>query len=299
MSTARAVRMASRPIIRHPRAHGVVWHRPTPAAWVERLHQIVPPEGASWLMLRWEPGEPWFPIERWTFWQVRPRWVVALTQPDALAELDGPNPRRQGHACFDGWCQCPVKKQAWNPMGGHRNLFVDYQQWRLYHETGGADGGLYGTRYHVVQGHDGGNRWALSPFEAKLDRLKGGTGTVPKPGYLPYADVDERVWAKIADADSTRRSMAAMTDLKGIQRQMERMEQAEKALLEDAAGVSFDREQAAMAEHTTEAVTLWNALTGHERGPVMTKEEKIAGQAALDADRVKAAYVQGVINDTF
>jgi hypothetical protein len=263
------------------------WSQPAPQAWVDRLNQVVRPEGGSWLVLRWEPGEPWWPIERWAIWQVRPRSLTALLYPEHLKELDGLNPRRTGHACFPGWCpghkaeewSNPQFKMRWTRPGGDAG-YIDYWQWKFYHETGGPNGGLFGTRWWVIQGDKGGHRWNLSQGEMELRQLRGMPIHTPLAGTLPYAPFDERVVEQIVAEDRLRRGLLAVGDLKAIAAQRDRMEAQERAAKEDAARTFVGRREDEMAANAAEFTKRWSAYHGDPRGPVTTKEDRIAAQRA-------------------
>ena len=173
---------------------GVEFQRPVPESWEQDLGLIAPPSNfVSWLKLRWEPGDPWEPIERYVVWHMRhPRFV----HPGILRELRGPHPRSTGHYCADGWCACAIKKGCW--AGGAARQ-IDRAQWELFHETG-----HYGTRWWVLQGDAGGHKHRLDKWESKISRMHGGSADTPVPGQLPYADWDQRAFLKIVHRDRVR-----------------------------------------------------------------------------------------------
>ena len=277
--------------VRPPSAHGVVWDRIAPQAWIDCLHSVVPAEGSSWLTLRWEPGEAWYPIERWSLWQVRPRELTATLYPGHLAELEGPNPRRQGHACFPGWCDCKTKQWRWNTEGGKRTAFIDYWQWRLYQETG-----LFGTRWWVIQGNKGGNRWSLSQAEERILRLQYGphAAAVPLPGSQHYEEFDERVIEQIVRHDRVRRGLVAANDLAQISRLRDQLDAMEKQASRDAASAHFDVRESQIADSSEEFAHRWKSMYGHVRDKVTDKEDNKRVANALDRDSVKAEFVDGL-----
>lgn len=280
-------------MLRHPSAHGIEWSQSAPQAWVDRLAQVVRPEGGSWLVLRWEPGEPWWPIERWAIWQVRPRALTALLYPEHLKELDGRNPRRTGHACFPGWCDCRAHKRRWTRPGGDA-AYIDYWQWQFYHETGGPDGGgLFGTRWWVIQGEDGGHRWNLSQGEMELRQLRGLPIQTPLAGTLPYAPFDERVIGQVVQEDRMRRGLLAVGDLKAITAQRDRMALHEAAAKADAARAFVGHREDVLASSASEFTTRWAAYHGDPRGPATTRDERVAAQRA-DAETTEQV-VQSIV----
>ena len=279
--------------VRHPAAHGVVWDRTPPAEWVARLEQVIEPEGNSWLMLRWEPGEAWWPIERWALWQVRTRETAAMLYPDHLAELEGPNPRGEGHACFPGWCHdCkdeedrPRHAMRWKRDNGP--AFIDYWQWKFYQETG-----LFGTRWWVIQGSEGGNRWKLSYDEQKLRELKRQPMDIPWPGQQPYAPFDERVVQAIVREDKLRRGLLARQDMRQIAAMRDRLEAMEQAAREDAARSYATSEEERLADSASEFTRRYAAFHGDPRGPVTTREDRVKAGARFE--RAFEETVQGLV----
>lgn len=179
---------------------GMEYDRTPPEAWERSIWSVAPPsEHLSWLKLRWEPGDPWDPINRWVIWQMRPRWMVHHPSFDPLRrrELMGPSPRSEGHFCTkrSGYppCPCRRKTEKWR-FGAART--IDRAQWKLFQDTG-----CYGTRWWVIQGDTGGHRHRLDLIEQKVARFHGVSGDTPRPGDLPYADYDMRTFKKILDAD--------------------------------------------------------------------------------------------------
>jgi hypothetical protein len=174
--------------------------RPAPTHWQQRLESVVPRTDAlSWLYLRWEPGDPWQPVNRWVIWQIRP---LSVTRPEYVAAVKGPDPRSTGHACVTPHyvgkiaCLCPVKREAW--VGGSNRL-IDRAQWEVYRETGG-----FGTRWWAIQGPPGGHRYRLDKWESKVSRIHGGPEDTPSLGDLPYQEFSELVVSKIIPYDNVR-----------------------------------------------------------------------------------------------
>lgn len=138
------------------------------------------------LLLRFDPGDPWQPINRFFLWQaVDPRYVKI--EPWVLRALKGPSPRSTGHYCGDGYCLCAVKHNRWD-KGATRH--VDTLQWRIYRETG-----LYATRWWVLQGNRGGHRyaWETTELASLVSQMKTGERHPPEVCSLPPAPFDARV----------------------------------------------------------------------------------------------------------
>lgn len=164
--------------------------RETMRLWQADLDTLAPAaDRRARLILRWEPGDVWQPVQRLLIWMCQdPRWVN--TEPWIVAELRKNSPRSNGHYCGIGHCLCALKKNRW--VGGVAK-WVDREAWRLYRDTG-----LYGTRWWTIQGHGGGHRFLWEPDElaSKLSQTNGGPADTPSPGDLPYAPFDHRVlWA--------------------------------------------------------------------------------------------------------
>lgn len=164
--------------------------RSTLAGWQRALDTLAPPDDRRMrLVLRWEPGDVWQPIQRWIIWLCQdPRWIK--TEPWVVAELKRNSPRSNGHYCGVGYCLCAQKRNRW--VGGTAK-FIDRETWRLYDETG-----LFGWRWWTIQGAGGGHRFQWDPEEmaSKLSQMRGGPADTPAPGDLPYAPFDHRVlWA--------------------------------------------------------------------------------------------------------
>ena len=67
------------------------------AEWQADVDRVVPPsETLSGLLLRYEDGDPWRPINRLFLWQT---WPLENTPLDLLVALRGPHPRSTGHYC--------------------------------------------------------------------------------------------------------------------------------------------------------------------------------------------------------
>ena len=180
----------------------------TERAWQRELDRIIQPsDQLSRLVVRWESGDRWSPIQRFIIWQCLDPVTSTITTPDGvipgvpdwiMRELQGPNPRATGHYCAPGWCRCLMKANRY--VGGKARA-IDLATWQLYRDTG-----LYGRRWWTVQGTKGGHRFVWDPeeLEAKLSQLMGGPSQTPDPGALPYAPLDDRVFTRIGMLDQVR-----------------------------------------------------------------------------------------------
>lgn len=166
-----------------------VWTRKPKLDWVHRCNDLMPlTDRTTGLVIAWEPGDPWEPIQRWFVYGVLPK--PAIPEP-IRQQLEGPNPRDKGHPCFGKnqygtWCLCPAPKMRW--AGGESPL-ITRQAWQLYRKYGGWARPLW-----VVQGDNGGHKYRYTDWESRLARLAGAPPRPPIAGELPYAEPDERTW---------------------------------------------------------------------------------------------------------
>lgn len=166
-----------------------VWAREPRPEWVETLRAMAPcTDQQAGLVIAWEPGDPWEPIQRWFVYQVFPKHTVPA---DVLRQLEGPHPRSSGHGCFGTnaygtWCLCPVPRERWvdGPAPG-----ITRQAWELYRKYGGWARPLF-----VIQGTTGGHKYRYTAWESRLARAAGALPDPPPAGDLPYAEPDARTW---------------------------------------------------------------------------------------------------------
>ncbi len=162
--------------------------------WQPELDRIAPrtTRGYSHLMLVWEPGEDWAPVNRWTIWE-----MMTLDRAPRLGirhDLRGP---------------APITSRRWDPLLGRqkqtKTLTINQRQWEVYQRTG-----LFGRPVWIVQGRTGGHKRFWSDVEQNLILLNAGIGDVtmqmdpPAPGDLCYAEPDNRTIAKLAAMDLVR-----------------------------------------------------------------------------------------------
>ena len=206
-----------------------VWDREAPASFVKELAEAVPQDdNLTQFQCVWEPGEPQAPIQRWALWQMRPLSVtqkmIARSHP-ATVGLTEPHPRR------GAW---------WDEKAGHYRLpggalaKTDRLTWELFDRTG-----MYGQRWWIIQGPNGGHRWNLTSTERRI-LAEGSTGRirdVPMPGDLPYADPD---WRTIRHLLELQKVTLWLRVARYAEHQQRRLTAAEEAEIETARGRFFD-----------------------------------------------------------
>ncbi|OQW37059.1 MAG: hypothetical protein A4C66_03235 [Nitrospira sp. HN-bin3] len=191
--------------------------------WREQLAQVSPRhDHLSYLWLRWEPGDPWQPVERWVIWQMLPETITHNPKHPyylaILAELNGPHPRSTGR--YD------AEEQRW--VHGPCRL-IDLGTWETFRETG-----RFGRRWWVIQGTKGGHRYRLSEAERVVWRTLTGTDDTPAPGDLPYAPFDNRVLDQIRGLDEKTKWLAVMSYGIKNRHQLDADEQQEVAMAKRA-----------------------------------------------------------------
>lgn len=165
---------------------GLDYTRVPEASWLERLKEINGESTAlPTLVLHWEPGDKWGPIQRWMVYQTIP---LLNTPAWLLPELRGPHPRAWGR--FDERAGYWVDGPAPN---------ITRSQWEIFHVHG-----RYAVPYWTIQGDRGGHKYRLNRWESRLSKLAGGPGDTPNPGELAYCVPDSRTWDALAKADRMR-----------------------------------------------------------------------------------------------
>ena len=175
--------------------------RIAPAEWTAALRELSPmSRERGWLELVWEPGDPWRRAERWALWEMIHPGVV---DREEVAELEGPHPRSEGHACtsvpIGNWaprwkrtqpCICRRKTESWR-KGPCIDVTLD--QWKLYRRTG-----YVGRPFWVIQGTTGGHKHSFTNDEKVLLEEQGYLVDPPATGALEYAPFDGRVLRQIS-----------------------------------------------------------------------------------------------------
>lgn len=191
------------------------------ASWQRELDTIVEPaDRVARLLIRWESGDRWQPVQRFMIWLAQDPSTVT-TEPWVVRDLRRGSPRASGHYCGIGYCLCDVKKDKW--VGG-TTRFVDRATWEVYQETG-----LRAWRWWTIQGDRGGHRFEWDPEElaAKLSAMRGYPADTPAPGDRPYAPFDRRVLHAIAKERRAGDIVRAMQDASKRAAALTREERAE------------------------------------------------------------------------
>jgi hypothetical protein len=167
------------------------------ASWVEALARIAPRnDQIPWLLIHWEPGETWDPVQRWIIREMDP--ALQYYEAEEVALYHGPSPRTMGH--WEGEGRTRYWKSAAPPGFALR-------KWKLFQQYK-----CMSRRVWVVQGPDGGHPFELTQAEQAFLKAAGLPGAdTPAPGELPYAEPDVRTWRRLAEYDRLRKWGNAMT----------------------------------------------------------------------------------------
>jgi hypothetical protein len=190
---------------------GFEWHRKVPAGWQEQLDaEFNGRQNLARLIIRWEPGDPWAPIQRWNLWQILPK----ARHPDNILTpmLEGPNPREFGY--YDWKAQRFIKRRG-APM-------ISLSQWLCHQETGGIP-----LRYWSLEGdpEEGGHKTTYNRVEKMISRINGGTGKPPVQGTLPYIPFGEPTVRKLRMMDRIQRNTLAVDHYLSNSEQYDRREE--------------------------------------------------------------------------
>lgn len=171
------------------------------AAWQDRLDGICPrSDAAGWLRMRWMPGEPWAPVQRWVIDEMVPHQLLRSLAADAerdqrrlvyglwLSELDGPHPTHR-----------------WDAIAGQvrrgRNQAVARFQWELWRAER-----CWAQPVWVVQGPYGGHKRWYDDLEQRVAAMGGLPTSPPRPGALRYVEPSEATFTRLAAYDRIRQA---------------------------------------------------------------------------------------------
>lgn len=141
----------------------VIHDRPIPPEVEQRLREISPiSDRHSWLAIRWMAE-----FQRWVIYECVPNGFI---EESFRAELEGPDPDT-----LEDW-----------------NRICSKYQWDMYRKFR-----VHARPFWVVQGASGGHKCDFDPVDKELLRAQGLPIEPPKPGALPYAPVDERVFRQL------------------------------------------------------------------------------------------------------
>lgn len=142
-------------------------HTREPApAWLDELTRLAPPGGrASSLTLRWVPGTPEVPIQRWVVFECVPVHVAQELPVwmDYLARVES-----DPHDFMVRWAAQMVERDQRLPV----------PLW-------------------VVQGPAGGHPYKYTPAEEVLAKAGLLPSEIPEIGALPYAEPNPHVWTAL------------------------------------------------------------------------------------------------------
>lgn len=185
---------------------------PTPEpGWQEALDRIAPPDPdgvESWLLLYWEQGYPWEPINRWMIGQVVPWKRMPPPMMEIIEfhekERNGADPRKYGY-----WDQI-LEQYVYDGPPYTRRQWDHYARTRALSPEGI---GQWLTTFWVVQGENGGHKRYLTKPERSLLGMHDGMDTWPKPGDLPFSNPTDETFLKI---EQCRRSVELMQTLAAL-----------------------------------------------------------------------------------
>ena len=157
--------------------------------WQAALDRIAPRtnRGHDWLLLRWEPGDPWGRVERWVIYAMTP--LHRVPQLGVREALLGPNPRRYGY--YDG-----VERRFVQRV----DVGINLQQWLIFREHG-----YFARPLWVVQGKRGGHFRRWTDLQQLASLLRQGPEFPPEMGALPYARFDQRALNRLRALDLVHR----------------------------------------------------------------------------------------------
>jgi hypothetical protein len=187
----------------------VYYHNRDPdPLWQDKLERIAPrTDRANWLKVKWFPGMPYEPVQRWCVWEMIP--ILDHVDPEILSDLEGKSPRAEDNG---EWDEDPsIDQQLKGPLikKSPRGIVMRWvswsnvclEQWELFQETG-----CYSNRTWIIQGDKGGHLYRMSKAELGVLEANGITDAdTPLPGDLPYAPFTDLTVTKLAEADWLRR----------------------------------------------------------------------------------------------
>lgn len=179
-----------------------LWDPPAPpdevAAWQARLEEIAPrSDGAGWLLVYWEPGEVWCPVNRWIIANMVPKSVLYkqakfyesvegkdAAQHELYYELEGPSPR--DGAFYDEILKKFIHDSSRLPP------VITQRQWLLW-----RDHDAFAMPVWVIQGTEGGHKREFNRLEELLLKRAGKPHVAPFPGELEYSTPTDKTFAMI------------------------------------------------------------------------------------------------------
>lgn len=173
-----------------------VWEQEPEAWWVEELRRIAPPnDKLNWLLIHWEPGETWEPVQRWMIREMDPRHDRMSLNEHLEYETHPRSPER------GRWIGEGVNRR-WKSYGG-----PSLRQYELFHRYR-----CRSRRVWICQGPNGGHPFELSQAERAFKQALGlPEADTPAPGALPFSLPDRRTFRRLAELDRLRKWGEALT----------------------------------------------------------------------------------------
>lgn len=269
---------------------GLTYGREPDPEWQEALDRIAErSEMLSSLVIWWEPGDAWEPVQRWIIYNLIPPRAIP---PRVFEQLGGVHPRSSGHPCVGRvgghtYCMCRKPRGRW--VDGPAPL-ITRTAWEIFQRFGG-----WARPYYVVQGSAGGHRYKWHPWEAKLSQMVGGPPDTPAPGDLPYAEPDLRTWAAIKKADLALKHRMTLTAIAGgvVAADLEATEAAKHCAAELLRWMG-DQCEAHAGELSS---ALAKDSSTPRIAPFLTREDRARLEARYDPDRVAAEVSAELVAD--
>ena len=161
------------------------WDRTPDPAWQAALDQAFPRSAnGSGLVVRWQPGTPESPVQRW----VVDQWLP-VEQCFCMDYANG------------GRVPIPVMAHYLRELARNR---ADLPPWLARIHRVVTDHGCLPVPLWIVQGVEGGHPVTYSTVDRIWAQYRTGQPDAPAPGSLPYADFDERVVQGLVQRDRWR-----------------------------------------------------------------------------------------------
>jgi len=262
-----------------------VWERakPVPPEFQAALAAAFPAvDGLAWLYPRWEPGDAWAPVQRWTVWEVHP-WHLVPAEDQAVVRpaLEGPDPRGTGHYCAAGHCPCDVKKNRWT--GGVLESVDYFAQWRVAQELKAMGRPGYPRLIWIVQGEQGGHPPQMDTIERQMAQVAGLPTEYPAAGDAPYAPLDQRVIRGLIQRDRLRDATGLLGSLKSAD--------AQDAAYRDRAQAAADAVFEYLAARVHQSADEWAYWEKKETGHLITAPHGTP-EAWTDRDEFKRRFIE-------
>ena len=231
---------------------GRVWTRDVPEEWKSALRRFSPIRtDVPWLALRWFPMQrrdragTWHDAGRWVLYECLHESLVRQHDPecDIWTLLSGPQPSR---------VRDPVAAKA-------KAMFASDYQCAMYRTHK-----VWARNLWILQGSDGGHPIEYNDMEQAILQAYGMPTDPPPLGGLPYAPLDQRVFAQLekrsrllalGSMDAVRKDATAATitkEYEAAQKEFRRLH-VQHLHGQMAAGADFLNYYTASSKTSTEA----------------------------------------------